>query len=816
MFGAGALFFWASTLKIPDFDSFNDIKVIQSTKIYDRTGKILLWDIHHDIRRTVVPFDKISRNLKNATVAIEDSNFYNHNGIDFKAIARAFLSNLRGKNSIQGGSTISQQLIKNAFLTREKSYARKIKEAILTLKLEKKLSKEKILDLYLNEIPYGGVNYGIEAASQSFFGKHASDLTLAESAYLAALPQSPTYYSPYGNNREELEKRKNLVLERMLKLGFITKEEKEAAEKEKVKFIGRGNQSIKAPHFSIFIRSYLEKKYGKDMVERGGLKVITTLNYDLQRKAEEITAKYAKINFKKFGAKNAAMVVIDPKTGQILSMVGSKDYFDVKDQGNFNVTLARRQPGSAIKPFIYAAAFEKGYTPDTVVFDLKTEFNSSCNPGGTPKTDNPKIKCYMPQNSDGRYRGPLTFRDALAQSLNVPSVKVLYLTGLKRAGKVIRDMGITTLSDLQKYGLTLVLGGGEVTLLEMTDAYSAFANKGVRNPYTGILKVEDSKGNVLEQFSPHPEKAIDKNIALLVTDILSDNKARTPMFGAHSPLHIDGYDVAVKTGTTNEFKDAWVVGYSPNIAVGVWVGNNDNTQMKYETASFIAAPFWNAFMKEVLPMLPKERFEKPLPQPEPKPFLRGEWRGGKTYSIDKISGKLATKFTPPELIEKKTLTQPHSILYWINKDDPLGPAPENPENDPQFWLWETPVREWAKKNNIKDETMGDVPREFDDVHKPEYAPKISVKSPTPAASYNPRNIMNIRFSSESKFGLEQVDFFLNDTYLGSSNKRPFEFSFVPSGVLAPATTTKPYEIRIVAYDKVRNKSVTVVPVKFKF
>ncbi len=835
IFGAGLLTLWVARIKVPDFNSFTNLKVIQSTKIYDRTGKILLWDIHQNIRRTVVPFSEISRNLKNATVAIEDSNFYNHDGIDLKAIVRAFISNIENGNSRQGGSTISQQLIKNTFLTREKSYTRKIKEAILTLKLEKQLPKEKILGLYLNQIPYGGVNYGIEAASQSFFGKHASELTLAESAYLAALPQSPTYYSPYGNHRDKLKKREDLVLKRMEELGFITEPEEKKAQKEKVKFLNRGNSSIKAPHFSIYIRSYLEKKYGKDVVENGGLKVITTLNYNLQQKAEEMVKKYVEGNVKKFGAYNAGLVGIDPKTGQILVMVGSKDWsgkplpegcspgINCKFEPKPNITSygMGRQPGSSIKPFVYATAFEKGYTPETVLFNLRTEFNSSCGPDYKPKpgTDVKEKECYHPRNYNHVFSGPMTLRNALSQSVNVPSVKVLYLAGLKDSLKTIRDMGITTLNDPGRYGLTLVLGGGEVSLLEMTSGYGVFANEGLRNNTTGILKVEDSQGNILEEFKPSPRQVIGKNIALLVSNVLSDNKARTPAFGPRSWLYFPNREVAVKTGTTNNYKDAWVIGYTPNFSLGVWTGNNDNSPMEKKVAGFIAAPLWNAFLKDVFKNLPNENFEKPQPQLADKPVLRGDWRGGETYKIDKISGKLATEFTPPELIEEKTLTQVHNILFWVNKKDPLGPRPLNPENDSQFELWEKPVRDWAAKNGIKDETMEDVPKEFDNIHRPEYAPKISVISPTPNSLHKRGEKINIKISYESKFGMDQVDFFFGNKYLGSSKNSPFGFSFIiplktfEEGSIEPGNVKTDSYVKIIAYDNVRNKTEIVVPVR---
>lgn len=809
----GTVLYWVLTLNIPDFSSFESRKVIQSTKIYDRTGQVLLWDVHQNIKRTVVPFESISRHVKNATIAIEDSNFYNHHGIDLKSIARAFFVNLTSGGISQGASTISQQSIKNAFLTNEKTYTRKIKEVILTFKLEQTLSKDEILNLYLNEIPYGGSIYGIEAASQNFFGKSASDLDLAESAYLAALPQAPTYYSPYGNNADKLENRKNIVLRRMKELGFIDEKEESQAKEKKVKFIAKGDQSVRAPHFSIFIRSYLEEKYGKDVVEQEGLKVTTTLNYDIQQKAEELVAQFAKENTEKFNATNAGLVGVDPKTGQILTMVGSKDYFNTEDQGNFNITLAHRQPGSSIKPFIYATAFKKGYTPDTVVFDLDTEFNSSCNPNHTPKsgTNTKPEECYSPTNYDNKFRGPVTLRNALAQSINVPAVKTLYLAGIKDSLKTIKDMGITSLNDPDRYGLTLVLGGGEVSLLEMAGGYSVFANKGVRNPTTGILKIETANGRVLEEYKESNIPVIDKNITLLISDILSDNVARAPAFGENSLMYFKERDVAVKSGTTNDYKDAWVMGYTPNFVLGIWCGNNDNTPMEKKVAGYIAVPLWNAVFSEILKTLPKEDFESYKKQDEPKPFLRGEWRGGKTYSIDSISKKIATEFTPPELIEEKAITQIHNILYWIDKDNPLGPAPKNPWSDPQFALWEKPVRDWVNTQHIQEQTEADIPTETDNIHKPELAPKITITSPIRNSKNNPNDTMFIHFNYESNFGLSQADFFLNNTYLGSSNSSPFEFSFTPSSV---EELNESSEIKVIVYDKVKNKTEATVPISF--
>ena len=823
LFTGAVVAFWIATLKIPDVGSLNDLKIAQSTKIYDRTGKIILWDIHSDVQRTLVPIADISRHIKNATIAIEDSSFYQHRGIDVPSVLRATLINLKSGQLSQGGSTISQQFVKNALLTSDKTFARKIKEIILTLKVEKNISKDKILELYLNEIPYGGSNYGVEAASRNFFGKKSSDINLAEAAYLASLIKAPTYYSPYGNHQEELAKRKDLVLNKMAELGFIVPEEAEAAKKEKVIFINKGQNSVKAPHFSIYIRSYLEEKYGQDLVEQGGLKVTTTLDYPLQEKAEQIAAKYAKENKEKFNASNNSIVAIDPKTGQILVMVGSKDYFNREDQGNFNVALAHRQPGSAIKPFVYAKAFEKGYSPDTIVFDLQTEFNPSCldkystsTPASSSSSSNSgdkKDECYMPENYDHNYRGPITLRNALAQSVNVPSVKTLYLAGIGDSLDLMKEMGITSLSDSNRYGLTLVLGGGEVSLLELTSAYSVFANNGVRNPPVGLLKVEDKSGNILEEYHNESKQVLDKNIALTVTDILSDNKARTPAFGESSPLYFSSRPVAAKTGTTNDYRDAWVVGYAPNIAVGAWFGNNDNAPMEKMVAGFIVAPMWNEFLTEAFKDLPKEDFEKPKKTKRNKPFLNGEWLGGQTYLIDKASGKLATEFTPPEMVQENILTQIHSILYWLDKNNPSGGKPSNPENDPQFQLWEIPVRRWAEGANIKDQTEEDIPKEKDDVHKPEYAPKLKIELPKEGQAHDLFDNITVKFSYESKFDMGQVDFFFNNNYLGSLNQGPYIFSFKPGDT---ANVIDNSEIKIIAYDKMRNKAEKIIPIKINF
>lgn len=803
-----AFLLWATTIKIPDFSLLETRKVSESTKIYDRTGKILLYDVHKDIRRTVVGFDQISPYIKNATVAIEDDQFYEHKGIKPEAILRAVWVNFKTGQYSQGGSTITQQVIKNALLTPEKTVTRKVKEWILALKLEREMNKEQILTLYLNEAPYGGNIYGVEEASMSFFAKHANELTLAESAYLAALPQAPTLYSPYGNNVPRLEARKNLVLQKMLQLGSINQKEYDDAIKEKVKFIPPQEQGIRAPHFVMFLKEKLAETYGEDMLNNGGLRVISTIDMDLQQKGEDIVKQYVAENEKKFNAHNAGLVAVDPKTGQILVMVGSRDYFDTAHEGNFNIAVAERQPGSAFKPFVYGAAFEQGYTPDTVVFDVPTQFSTRCDPYGNPLPGSNASQCYMPENYDHQYRGPMSLRNALSQSVNVPAVKMLYLVGVDKAIDFAERMGITTLGKKERYGLTLVLGGGEVSLLDMTSAYGVFANDGKRNPYTGIIRIEDSKGNVISEETPRETQVIDPEIARKMSNVLSDNAARSPAFGEQSYLNFPDHQVAVKTGTTNDYRDAWIVGYTPSLAVGAWAGNNNNTAMEKKVAGFIIAPLWNAFFTEAFKTIPDEHFPPPQPISSTlKPALRGIWYGGETYAVDKVSGKLATEFTPSNLIENRVIPNAHEILYWVNKNDPMGPALVNPYNDPQFLLWEIPAQAWIANHGLPQAAWNIVPEGFDNLHKPDLAPQIMIVEPNATTTYDRASKLIINTNIVSSFQIDRVDFFVNGVFLGSTHSLPYAFGFIPEDIQNISDTN---ELRVSAYDSVGNKSEQTV------
>jgi penicillin-binding protein 1C len=662
---------WAASLKIPDVASLQNRKIEQSTKIYDRTGAILLDDLSGSITRTIVPLNEISPYIQKATISIEDNNFYKNNGIEITSIIRAVIANFVPGGYTQGGSTITQQVVKNSVLTQDRTIARKIKEWILSVKFAAAVPKDTILGIYLNGNPYGGQIYGVEEASLQFFGVHAKDVDLAQAAYLAALPQAPTYYSPYGNHRDALEARKNVVLGRMQALGHITKEEYASAKAEKVTFAPQAVGGIRAPHFVFYVRELLEEEFGQSALEQAGWRIITTLDADLEAKAEEVVKKNALQNEKAFNAENASIVAVDPKTGDILTMAGSRDYFDKDIDGAYNIALAKRQPGSSFKPFVYAAAFLKGYTPDTVLFDVPTQFSTACS--ATSLSDTPP--CYAPSNFDNKFNGPMTIRGALALSRNIPAVKTLYLVGINNAISLARSLGITTLTNANQYGLTLVLGGGEVTPLDMTSAYGVFANGGVRNPYRSILRIEDKDGNVIKNYPLSPEKVLDQNAAFQISDILSDNVARTPEFGSASALNFPGRHVAAKTGTTNDYRDAWVLGYTPDISVGAWAGNNDNSPMVKKIAGFIVAPLWHEFMVYALTKFPNEPFPEAqnTTTENDKPVLRGTWQSEEGV---------------------------HSILYWVNKDDPRGPRPTNPENDPQFVRWEWGVQNWAAQNGF--------------------------------------------------------------------------------------------------------------------
>lgn len=600
--------FYAKDLPRPD--KFSERRFIESSKIYDRSGKFLLYEFYGEERREVVSLEAMPSHMKNAVIAAEDSNFYSHFGISFKGITRAFFANLKLAEPLkgQGGSTISQQLIRSSFLTLEKTLKRKVREIVLTLELERRYSKDRILEFYLNQVPFGENTYGVEAASQVYFEKPASDLSLAESAVLAALIQAPSRLSPYGKHKENLLERKNYVIERMMKEGFLSKEEAEKAKAEPLIFASLS--SIKAPHFVMYVRGYLIDKYGEDFLKEKGLTITTTLDWELQQVAEEAIKKGSIAN-ESSRAYNAALIAINPKSGEILAMVGSKDFWaDSYPEGctpgknclfepQYNVATGYpgRQPGSAFKPFVYVTAFKKGFSDKTIVIDEETDFNG-----------------YVPRNYDGIFRGPVTLREALAQSLNVPSVKVLAnFAGIKDSIQTAQELGITTLDQpVSHYGLSLVLGGGEVNLLDIVSAYGVFAAEGYRLPPINILEIKDSSGKVFKENKYDPQRIIRPEPVSLINSILSDNEARTPMFGPSSLLYFENYQVAAKTGTTQNYKDGWIIGYSSSLVAGVWVGNNDSSPMHKKPGVMVAGPIWRNFMEQALLKFPNEPFLEPL------------------------------------------------------------------------------------------------------------------------------------------------------------------------------------------------------------
>lgn len=576
-----------------------------STKILARGGESL-YDVHGDVAREPVNFNDVPVYLREATVAVEDKNFYQHQGFDPLGMARAlFNTAVRGK--LQGGSTLTQQLVKNVLLTSERSLPRKLKEFVLSVQIEKRFTKDQILQMYLQEAPYGGSAVGVETAAQAYFGKHVSDLSLVESAILAGMPQAPSRYSPYGPDPNAYIGRAEHVLRRMKEDGYITSDQEKQTDDQlpKVQFQPTGAQ-IQAPHFVMYVRDLLTQQFGEGLVENGGLKVTTTLDFPLQQKAQGIVSEEIDKVKKSLNISNGAALVVNPLNGEILAMVGSKDFSSKEIDGQVNVTLRPRQPGSAIKPITYAAAFHKGFTPATMFVDAKTTFDS-----GDPD------KPYEPENYDGKFRGPVQLRYALGSSLNVPSVKLLQLVGLPDMLNMAHQMGISTLDatpeTLRRVGLSVTLGGGEVKLIDLVAAYSAFSNGGMRVDPVSILKVEDPSGKVLfEHKSVKGKQVLTPQEAFLVTNILSDNNARLLTFGQNSLLNMGARPVAVKTGTTNDKRDNWAIGWSRTAIVGAWVGNNDNSQMK-EVASGVsgASPIWRRIMLESLTAYPSVDFQVP-------------------------------------------------------------------------------------------------------------------------------------------------------------------------------------------------------------
>jgi penicillin-binding protein 1C len=675
------LFFWYGR-DLPTPGKVVQSKYADATRIYDRKGA-LLYSVYEDQNRTYVPLSDTPKYLQQATLSIEDKDFYKNRGFSvlgyMRAIRDALL--LRG---VTGASTITQQLVKNVLLTNERSLPRKIKEFILAIQVDNKFSKDQIFEMYLNNISYGSAAIGVEAASETYFGKKVKDLDLAESAFLAGLPQSPSRYSPFTGERLYVGRTK-AVLKQMWQNKIITSEQEAAAlAKISVYKFSRKQTQIKAPHFVLYVKKQLEEQFGEQYVMTGGLQVTTTLDYDIQKKAEEIV-KDEVDKLKKYNATNAGALVTDPKTGEILAMVGSKDYYDEKIDGNYNVvTQANRQPGSSLKPIIYATGFEKGYTPATMLMDVKTDF----------PTDDPTQPIYTPVNYSGKFTGPVQVRFALGNSLNIPAVKMLALVGVKDAMQKGYDMGIMnwepTSDHLKSVGLSLVLGGRETTLADEVTAYGVFANKGVRQDLISVLKVTDSREKSLFEFrkkdGPH---VLSEEVAFLISHILLDNNARTQEFGSNSYLRISGKTVAVKTGTTDQKRDNWTVGYTPSFVVGVWVGNSNNTPMNPAITSGVtgASPIWNMLMTLVLKGREDEQFQVPA--------------NVSAMQVDSIFGGLPLGGQPTRTDYFMKGTEPTTTspiyqkdFYVIKEEDPVSKDGKN--------RWQEGIDVWIEQAHAGD------------------------------------------------------------------------------------------------------------------
>ncbi len=771
---------------LPDPNHLADRQVAQSTKIYDRTGEHLLYEVYQNQKRTIVGLDQISPQAIQATVAIEDKYFYEHKGIRLLSILRAGFNNLIGRRAGSGGaSTLTQQLIKNAVVGNERSFFRKVKEAILALQLEKKYSKDEILKLYLNEIPYGSTNYGIEAAAQSYFHKSAKDLTLPEAATLAALPKAP---SRYLNNLNSLRDRRDAVLRLMAEQGYITEAEKNEAQNAALRLY-RNNGILDAPHFVLYVKQLLADQFGETLIDTGGFKVITSLDYDKQKLAEKVVKENGDRFAKEANANNAALVALDPKTAQILAMVGSRDYENEDIDGQFNVAvLGKRQPGSSFKPFVYTAAFEKGYTPETVLYDVTTDFDLRA---GEEK--------YSPKNYDDKEHGLVTMRKALQGSLNIPAVKTLYLVGINKAIEFAKRFGYTTFTG--DYGLSLVLGGAEVNLLEHTNAYATLADNGVYHTPVSILKVTNDKGTFLEWKESEGAEAVKPELAAIITNVLSDNASRAFIFGVNSTLVLPDRPAAVKTGTTNDNKDAWTLGYTPSLTAGVWVGNTKPSPMK-AGGNKLAGVIWNQFMREALKNTPAEEFPAPPANDAEKPVLRGASDGIK-LPINRLTDKIATSSTPDNLIIEKVYLPPHDILHYVNKDDPRGAAPVNPGDDPQYQNWENALQDWVVRQQQAGVALAleEPPTGYDTAQSVELEPVLEVISPTENQVLASRNI-TIQVKASAPRGVAQVLYYLDGLSIGASSQFPFTFNYY-----AQKLAKGPHTLKVMAQDDTGNSAV---------
>lgn len=789
---------------LPSPDRLTTRQIPQTTKIYSRDG-VLLYEIFGDQRRTLVQFKDTPQTLKDATVAAEDANFYTHQGFDYKGIVRAFLVTVIGKTPIsfliskswaeglQGGSTITQQLVKNTLLTSERTFTRKIKEFILAIQIERTYTKDQILQMYLNEAPYGGQAWGVGAAAEMYFGKDIKDLDLAQSAFLAGMPQSPSTYSPYGTHPTEWKGRQTYVLYLMEKHGFITAEQEAKAKAEELSFVPLG-QDIKAPHFVMYVKEQLVAEYGEKLVEQGGLKVTTTLNMKDQTIAEgEVTKQVDYLTRQGANASNAGLIAVNPKTGEILSWVGSKDYYDTKHSGNVDIITSSRQPGSSIKPIMYVTALKMGYTAATFLSDIST-----CFPGGAG------LPNYCPQDWDSKFWGPMLMRDALDNSRNIPAVKMLQMVGVSNMMSQAKEMGITTFTDPSRYGLSLTLGGGEVKPIEMAQAFSVFASLGVKHDLVSILKVEDSGGKVLEEFKPSEgTKVLDPKYAYLMDNILSDYNSRSRTFG--SSLEI-GRTIAIKTGTTNDNRDAWTVGFTPSLVTAVWVGNFDNSPMNGIMGSTGASPIWKNFMTKVLKGTAQENWERP--------------DGIIDVTVDALSGKIpqAGKNYPTkqEIFIKGTeptqIDDFHVSVDECKQADLLATDWDKSNDNVRTvdykilkelnTVWQSGTDQWM--NVHSNEGYGSPPTQKCPIQingQNVNGPVVTIKSPVSSSIVN-SDSLDINVDVYSDKTITRVEFYLDNTLVTTLTSIPYSatFSFKSSD-------NGDHEIEVRAYDSDGNMGI---------
>jgi penicillin-binding protein 1C len=717
------LFLWYSR-DLPTPGTLVQTQFENATRIYDRNGE-LLYSVFEEENRSYVSLQQIAKPIQQATIAIEDEDFYKNKGFSPLGYLR-IIPNLFRFGRVTGASTITQQLVKNVLLSDERSLPRKVKELILSIQVNSRFSKDEILEMYLNNIPYGGTAVGVEAASQQYFGKKAAELTLAEAAFLAGLPQSPSTYSPFSGNKYYIG-RAEQVLRQMVDNKYITRDQSKKALEDikKMKFSQR-ETALKAPHFVMYIRQKLAEEFGDAMVNTGGLQVTTTLDYKLQKEAEAIM-KDEIDKLEAYNAGNGAGLISNPKTGEILAMVGSKDYYDEENEGNFNAVFANRQPGSSLKPIIYAKAFEKGYTPATMLMDVKTEFTTG------ESGDEP----YSPVNYSGKFQGPVQVRFALGNSLNIPAVKMLAMVGIEDAMQKAYEMGISnwepTDAAMRNVGLSLVLGGRETTLHDEVTAYGVFANKGIKQDLYGIQMVKDSKGKKLfEHKKTKGDQALSEEIAFLISHVLLDNVARTQEFGSNSLLRIPGKTAAVKTGTTDQKRDNWAVGYTPSVVVGVWVGNNDNSAMNPRIASGVtgASPIWNKLMQAAL----KEKKNEEFPKPDDVIAMQIDpFAGGLPIDGQPTRTEYFIKGTEPTS-KSQIYQNKDGKDYWVFKEsDPFSTDGKN--------RWQEGIDKWIEQFH-KGEERYNPPNEVKNPDKSDPTPTPTTDpnqtpSPTPTSEQTP-------------------------------------------------------------------------------